>query len=128
MNGAGLWHFDGHFNNVLTDGDQVYFADYGLALHEGFDLTPDERAWLRGHADYDLRYTTGHLATWLAEEFRGPAERAAVLRGEAPFLGPPAAADLVRRYGSRALVTDAFFHTLVTGAKTTPYPSFSGPL
>ncbi|GAA3193534.1 hypothetical protein ACFO1B_04135 [Dactylosporangium siamense] len=128
MNAAGLWHFDGHFNNVLTDGDQVYFADYGLALHEGFDLTAPERAWLREHVDYDLRYTTGHLATWLAEEFRGPSSRAAVLRGEAPFLGPAVAAELVRRYGERALVTDAFFDALVTGAKTTPYPSCPGSL
>jgi hypothetical protein len=30
MNAAGLWHFDGHFNNILTDGRQVYLADYGL--------------------------------------------------------------------------------------------------
>ncbi|MEV0560694.1 hypothetical protein [Dactylosporangium sp. NPDC050588] len=122
MNGAGLWHFDGHFDNILTDGRQVYLADYGLALHEGFDLTGPERAWLREHADYDLRYTTGHLATWLAEEFRGDADRAAVLRGEAPFLGPPAAAAVMRRYADRALVTTAFFQELVTGAKTAPYP------
>ncbi|WP_327010236.1 serine/threonine protein phosphatase [Dactylosporangium sp. NBC_01737] len=128
MNGEGLWHFDGHFNNILTDGRQVYLADYGLALHEGFELDADERDWLRRHADYDLRYTTGHLATWLAEEFRGPAERAAVLRGEAPFLGPPEAAELVRRYAPRALLTNAFFDALVTGAKTTPYPAYSGIL
>jgi hypothetical protein len=128
MNGAGLWHFDGHFNNVLTDGEQVYFADYGLALHEGFELSADERDWLREHSDYDLRYTTGHLATWLAEEFRGPSSRTAVLRGEAPFLGPPSAEALMRRYAQRALVTNTFFDTLVTGAKTTPYPAYTGIL
>ncbi len=122
MNGEGLWHFDGHFDNILTDGRQVYLADFGLALHAGFDLTAAERAWLREHADYDVRYTTGHLATWLAEEFRGPAGREAVLRGGAPFLGPPAAAALMRRYAARALVTNAFFDALVTGSKRTPYP------
>jgi hypothetical protein len=123
MNGAGLWHFDGHFDNILTDGRQVYLADYGLALHAGFDLADQERSWLREHADYDLRYTTGHLATWLAEEFRGGADRREVLRGEAPFLGPAAAEPVLRRYADRALVTDAFFRALVTGSKSTPYPA-----
>jgi len=128
MNGAGLWHFDGHFDNILSDEHQVYLADYGLALHEGFELSAGERDWLRRHADYDLRSTTGHLATWLAERFRGDSARAAVLRGDAPFLGPPAAQELMRRYAARALITDAFFHALVTGPKTTPYPSYSGTL
>jgi hypothetical protein len=128
MNGEGLWHFDGHFDNILTDGGQVYLADYGLALHEGFELSADERDWLRRHADYDLRHTTGHLATWLAEEFRGTAHRAAVLRGEAPFLGPAEVSSLLRRYAARALVMNAFFDALVTGSKSTPYPAYSGTL
>lgn len=35
-----LLHFDAHFNNILTDGRQLYFADYGLALSSRFRLTP----------------------------------------------------------------------------------------
>lgn len=39
MSARGLVHFDAHFSNLLTDGKQVYFADFGLALSRGFDLS-----------------------------------------------------------------------------------------
>jgi thiamine kinase-like enzyme len=29
MNARGLLHFDAHFENVLTDGERLYFADFG---------------------------------------------------------------------------------------------------
>jgi hypothetical protein len=32
MNACGLLHFDAHFENVLTDGERLYFADFGLAM------------------------------------------------------------------------------------------------
>ncbi|MEU7003628.1 hypothetical protein [Nonomuraea sp. NPDC046570] len=32
MSSRGLVHFDAHFANILTDGQQVHFADFGLAL------------------------------------------------------------------------------------------------
>src|SRR6185437_6877607 len=31
MKAMGLLHFDTHFHNILTDGRQLYFADFGLA-------------------------------------------------------------------------------------------------
>ncbi|MFE0250688.1 hypothetical protein [Streptomyces sp. NPDC059010] len=37
-----LLHFDTHFHNVLTDGRQLYLADYGLALSSRFPLTRQE--------------------------------------------------------------------------------------
>ncbi len=37
MSSHGLIHFDAHFDNILTDGELVYFADFGLALSKGFD-------------------------------------------------------------------------------------------
>ncbi|MFI7135214.1 hypothetical protein ACIBQ1_56840 [Nonomuraea sp. NPDC050153] len=32
MNSRGLLHFDAHFENILTGGQRLYFADYGLAV------------------------------------------------------------------------------------------------
>jgi hypothetical protein len=46
-------HLDAHLENILTDGVRLYFADFGLALHESFDLTEHERKFLKRHAAYD---------------------------------------------------------------------------
>lgn len=32
MNSRGLLHFDAHFENILTDGQRRFFADYGPAM------------------------------------------------------------------------------------------------
>lgn len=31
INSKGMLHFDAHFHNILTDGEQLYFSDFGLA-------------------------------------------------------------------------------------------------
>jgi hypothetical protein len=53
MNARGLLHFDAHFWNILTDGERLYFADYGLAMSSEFDLSPDERRFFAEHQAYD---------------------------------------------------------------------------
>ena len=50
MNARGLLHFDAHFDNILTDGQRLYFADYGLALSSRFDLSEDEATFFDRHA------------------------------------------------------------------------------
>lgn len=42
MNTRGLLHFDAHFENILTDGQRLFFADYGLAISSRFELSRDE--------------------------------------------------------------------------------------
>ncbi|MFR9726854.1 protein kinase family protein [Streptomyces sp. MS19] len=61
MADRGLVHFDAHFENVLTDGGAVYFADYGLALSDRFELAPDERAFLADHLGYDRATAASQL-------------------------------------------------------------------
>jgi len=39
MTARGFIHFDVHFHNVLTDTERCYFADFGLATSDRFDLT-----------------------------------------------------------------------------------------
>jgi hypothetical protein len=81
MRSRGLLHLDAHFDNLLTDGRRVYFADFGLALHESFDLAADERAFLERHRDYDVDYVRGHLNHWLTRHGRpGLARNAAAAR------------------------------------------------
>ncbi len=61
MNSRGLLHFDAHFENILTDGQRLYFADYGLALSSGFELSHDEADFFGRHQAYDRCYTA---LTW----------------------------------------------------------------
>jgi len=59
----GITHFDAHWENVLSDGEQVYFADMGLAIADAFEMTAEERAFRALHEstyDYAL-YARGTL-------------------------------------------------------------------
>jgi hypothetical protein len=49
----GIIHFDPHFYNVLTDGEQAYLTDFGLALDRSFALTNEERLFFRQNSYYD---------------------------------------------------------------------------
>lgn len=53
LRGHGIVHFDAHFENVMTDGEQVYLTDFGLLLDPRFDLTTRERDFLGRHSHYD---------------------------------------------------------------------------
>jgi hypothetical protein len=65
MNSRGLIHFDAHFNNILTDGQRLYFTDFGLAMYSRFDLSGAEARFFASHRSYDRSYTVTHLVKWL---------------------------------------------------------------
>jgi hypothetical protein len=57
-------HFDTHFRNILTDGEQTYLTDFGLALDKSFTLTEEEAAFFDQHIYYDcgeVLRNLGHL-------------------------------------------------------------------
>ncbi|WP_344442364.1 protein kinase family protein [Kitasatospora nipponensis] len=109
MNARGLLHFDGHFENVMTDGERLYFTDFGLAISNRFALTPAESAFHRTHATYDRCYTVTHFTHWLA--------RAAHTH---PL--PPAATEIIARYTPIADVMADFYRALQKESRRTPYP------
>src|SRR5205823_6474332 len=49
----GIIHFDAHFFNVLTDGEQAYLTDFGLVLDKSFTLTKEERLFFQQNTYYD---------------------------------------------------------------------------
>lgn len=59
INSRGLLHFDAHFMNILTDGQQLYFADFGLATCTRFELSEAESDFFKKHLNYDQCYTYG---------------------------------------------------------------------
>ena len=59
----GIIHFDAHFNNVLTDGEQAYLTDFGLVLDRSFALTQEEQSFFRRHTYYDYGEVLGNIVS-----------------------------------------------------------------
>jgi hypothetical protein len=60
----GIIHFDAHFRNILTDGQQTYLTDFGLVLDKSFMLTKDEESFFKQNTIYDygeVLRNLGHL-------------------------------------------------------------------
>ncbi|WP_327733463.1 protein kinase family protein [Streptomyces nojiriensis] len=128
MSSRGLVHFDTHFANLLTDGQQVYFADFGLALSRDFELSAQEAAFLTDHLVYDRCYALSHLLRHhLPEVVRGGTEHGTFLRewiaGRRPDGVPPGIGAIIDRHAPQAVVLDDFHHRLITESKHTPFPA-----
>ncbi|MEY2470376.1 MAG: hypothetical protein QOF21_3074 [Actinomycetota bacterium] len=54
LHANGVFHFDAHFGNVVTDGTRPLLTDFGLATSLAFDLADDERAFIDAHRHYDF--------------------------------------------------------------------------
>lgn len=128
MNARGLLHFDAHFENILTDGRHLFFADYGLAMSSHFELAGDEADFFEEHRTYDASYVVTHLVRWLATALYGyDAEgRSAFVRacaqGEIPADVPTRIASILRRHAPLAVVIGDFHRALQQDSRTIPYP------
>ncbi|MFD9697676.1 hypothetical protein [Lentzea sp. NPDC059081] len=110
MNSRGLLHFDGHFQNVLTDGERLYFADYGLAISSRFEMSEEEIAFFVENQDYDRYYTSTHLVMWFAH----------ALRHEGV---PSRVAEVLDRHNGVAAVMKDFYRRFQHESRRTPYPA-----
>ncbi|MET1071429.1 MAG: hypothetical protein ABWY11_02160 [Umezawaea sp.] len=108
MASRGLLHLDAHFDNIMTDGDRLYFADFGLTTSSEFALTAAEAEFFEAHRNYDRCYTAAHFLGWLGRNLD-------VL--------PDSAAAVARHCAPIAEVLDPFFDALHGRDRTTPYPS-----
>ncbi|MGW1377517.1 protein kinase family protein [Streptomyces sp. NPDC002446] len=128
MSSHGLVHFDAHFANVLTDGRLLYFADFGLSLNSGFELSATEAKFLSDHLAYDRCQTVSHLLRHhLADGLRGGREHEAFLRewlaGHQPDDVPREIAAIIDRYARTAVVMGEFQGRWLTESKRTPFPT-----
>jgi hypothetical protein len=124
MGSQGLLHFDTHFHNLLTDGDRIYFADFGLAIGAQFDLDPAEYAFFRSHETYDRSYTATHFTHWLVSNLlKIPWQDCHdYLRKNPDTALPATAADIVARHREVAIIFGDFYRKLPTNLST-PYPA-----
>lgn len=131
MNSRGLLHFDAHFENILTDGRRLYFADYGLALATRFERTPEEAGFFDRHRGYDRGYTATYLVNWLVTALYGYRRedregRGALVRafaaGKRPTGIPAEAAAILARHAPVAAVLSDFQRAFQQHSRRTPYP------
>ncbi|MFD6139484.1 protein kinase family protein [Promicromonospora sp. NPDC060271] len=128
MNARGLLHFDAHFQNILTDGQRLYFADYGLAISSGFDLSPGEATFFDEHRGYDRNLARTHLVNWLTVALYGygPDERREFVRscaeGAVPEGVPAGIAALLVKHAPLAAAIGDFHRQFQRVSRTTPYP------
>jgi hypothetical protein len=134
MNSLGLMHGDAHFDNILTDGQRLYFADLGLAMSERFLLTPDELSYLHHNASLDRAYVLAKWVNWLIKAFAPTAsslqERMAFVRAVAqgqavhqliPEL-PSDVAAIIHRHAPIASLVNDFYVKLHSELRSAPYP------
>ncbi|WP_033222055.1 hypothetical protein [Kitasatospora phosalacinea] len=131
MNSRGLLHFDAHFENILTDGRRLYFADYGLAISSRFELSPDEVDFFDRHQTYDRCHTATYFVNWLVTALFGYRRedrdgRYALVRayaeGERPTGIPAEAAAILTRHAPIAAVMSDFNLKFQRHSRRTPYP------
>lgn len=128
MNARGLLHFDAHFQNILTDGERLFFTDYGLATSSRFDLSKEEADFFVEHRTYDRCYSVTHLVIWLVTALYGykGEERNAFIRacaqGEHPKGIPPQVAAILTHHAPLAAVMTDFHRKFQPESRQTPYP------
>ena len=110
MKERGMLHFDLNASNLLTNGEQIYVADFGLAICSDFDLSPTERTFCETHRFYDRWY-----AAWVFAEGLAPLATTVKLT--------PALRALTDRYTPVAMIMRRFFETLRKDSKMTPFPA-----
>jgi hypothetical protein len=133
MNAGGLFHFDAHLDNMLTDGELVYLADFGLATSTLFYLDDHERRFVEANKSHDVCHAITRLVDWLVTATAGVqdwVERDAYIRrcadGDEQPIGrhiPPGAASLVTRYAPVAAIVNDFYRRLRVEDRRTPYPA-----
>ncbi|NUT34431.1 MAG: serine/threonine protein phosphatase [Hamadaea sp.] len=134
LHGRGILHMDGHFGNMLTDGHQIYLADFGLATSAHFDLSVAEQEFVQRNATHDADYAAMTLANWLVRAVDGPSlprdaptsARNAYIRrcaeGHLPDDLPDIAAGILTRHAAAAARMNDFYWEVFGGNVGAEYP------
>lgn len=126
-----ILHFDAHFHNILTDGERLYFSDFGLAISSRFALSKEELQFFQIHSNYDSYYVATKLTNWIVGNSFGKDNVDKILQiyteGKTPASLPdsltPFLSSIVRRYAPLALKMNHFFELLTKKTKETPFPA-----
>jgi hypothetical protein len=134
LRGRALLHMDGHFGNMVTDGEWIYLTDFGLATSPRFELSAAERDFAQRNVTHDTGYAAMQLVNWLVTAVCGvavPASGGPVARnqyvtrcadGHVPDDVPPAVAAILTRHAPAAARMNSFYWSLFGGDVQAEYP------
>lgn len=130
LNKKEMLHFDAHFHNILTDGERLYFSDFGLAISSQFTLSKEESEFFQIHSNYDRYYVATKLTNWIVSNTFGKDYVDEILKvyaeGNTPTVLPekltPYLSSVIKRYAPIALKMNSFFETLMKENKQEIYP------
>ncbi|MBS1955120.1 MAG: protein kinase family protein [Cyanobacteria bacterium SZAS-4] len=132
MSSNGFFHLDAHSKNILTDGNALYFADFGLAMSTLFDLSSDEQEFAEHNQLHDLSHTISQLVNWLVTTTGGTEARdvhhrnkliALCAAGEEVEFTSKSAGSVIYRYAKIAHLFNDFYGKLFRGFAETPFPA-----
>lgn len=127
MNAHSMLHFDLHPGNILTDGQNLYIADFGLATSLHFELSDQELLFFKKHVDYDKSCTANFIVCGILDALFGENEdkKQAVLHeyatGNITTELPKDIAVVLTHYAPIAELMENFFKN-VRQDKTAQYP------
>ncbi len=132
MNSSGLLHLDAHSKNILTDGQRIYFADFGLAVSSRFELSDDEVVFVKLNRLHDSCHTITQFVNWLVTALGGTSVSSIenrnefitrVANGDEVNLEPSEASVIIKRYAPIAVIFNQFYRELYLGRSSTPFPA-----
>lgn len=132
MSADGFLHLDAHSKNILTDGEKLFFTDFGLAMSTQFDLSSGERVFAKENNLHDSSHTIAQLVNWLVTATGGSdihdirSRNESILRcasGAKVEFGSETAAVIIYRYAAIAALFNDFYGKLFQGFTETPFPA-----
>ena len=119
MKKKGMVHFDATKNNLLTDGQRLYFADFGLTLSSTFNLSKKERDFFDKHQTYDKCQAIWFTYGKIHNVYQSMSKLVKV-----NSIKPKKVKEFFKCYHSIANRMEKFFIELRTDkSKTVPYPT-----
>ena len=130
MQSRRMLHFDAHFRNILTDGHNLYFADFGLATSLDFKLSKHEIDFFEKHRNYDRFYSSTIFVNCLVAQLfneKNTENTDKILyyytlgyeKKELPrFINL-----IIKSYAPIAIIMNKFLLKLRQESKLTPYPA-----
>ena len=119
-------HMDAHFENILTDGKQLYYSDFGLALSDKFTLSNIEHHFAKDNADYDYASGSSNLMHTVLTSYLGKDDWSVSLakftNDEFGTQIPTKVKELLSRHHGIAVKMDEFYKAIQRD-KSTPLPS-----
>lgn len=122
MREHGFLHMDAHFDNILTDGEQLYFSDFGLGLSDKFRLSEIESQFFKDNKGYDKYSTLVNLLHRIITHYFGKKDWEVTLKDyinnvKKPL--PDPIDKLIKEYANVAFIMDTFYQEIQKDKSTT---------